>query len=86
MSSIICGDEDRHVELRMRTFIEICKNKDKYLNDCYLKELTGLDDYVENLLGSGFDLLSKTKRKQNTEHQWEGFEGFFSYSNCLPRS
>lgn len=34
MSRIICGDEDRHVELRMRTFIELCKNKDKYLNDC----------------------------------------------------
>lgn len=74
MSRIICGDEDRHVELRMRTFIELCKNKDKYLNDCYLKESTSLDDYVENLLGSSFDLSSKTKRKQNTEHQREGFE------------
>ena len=74
MSRIICGDEDRHIELRMRTFIELCKNKDKYLNDCYLKELTGLDDYVENLLGSSFHLSSKTKRKQNTERQREGFE------------
>lgn len=35
------------VELCMRTFIELCKNKDKYLNDCYLKELTGLDDCGE---------------------------------------
>ena len=74
MSRIICGDEDRHVELRMRTFIELCKNKDKYLNDCYLKELTGLDDYVENLLGSSFDLSSKSKGKPNTERQREGFE------------
>ena len=49
-------------------------NKDKYLNDCYLKELTGLDDYVENLLGSSFDLSSKTKGKPNAERQREGFE------------
>ena len=74
LSRIICGNEDRHVELRMRTFIELCKNKDKYLNDCYLKELTGLDDYVENLLGSSFDLSSKTRGKTNTERQREGFE------------
>ena len=74
MSRIICGDEDRHVELRIRTFIELCKNKNKYLNDCYLKELTGLDDYVENFLGSSFDLSSKTKGKPNTKRQREGFE------------
>lgn len=74
MSRIIYGNEDRHVELRMRTFIELCLNKDKYLNDCYLKELTGLDDYVENLLGSSFDLSSKTKGKPNAERQREGFE------------
>ena len=74
MSRIISGNEDRHVELRMRTFIELCMNKDKYLNDCYLKELTGLDDYVENLPGSSFDLSSKTKGKPNAERQREGFE------------
>ena len=74
MSRIICGNEDRHVELRMRTFIELCLNKDKYLNNCYLKELTGLDDYVENLLGSSFDLSSKTRGKPNAERQREGFE------------
>jgi len=39
-----------------------------------LKELTGLDDYVQNLLGSSFDLSSKTKEKPNAERQREGFE------------
>ena len=58
----------------MRTFIELCLNKDKYLNDCYLKELTGLDDYVGNLPGSSFNLLSKTKGNPNAECQREGFE------------
>lgn len=61
MSKIISGNENRHVELRVRTFIELCCNKDKYLNNCYLKELTGLDDYMENLLGSSFDLSSKNQ-------------------------
>ena len=74
MSRIICGDEERHVELRTRTFIELCMNKEKYLNDGYLKELTGLDDYVQNLLGSSFDLSSKTKGKPDAERQREGFE------------
>ena len=49
----------------MRTFIELCLNRDKYLNNSYLKELTGLDDYMENLLGSSFDLSSKTKENRN---------------------
>ena len=74
MSKIICGNENRHVELRMRTFIELCLNRDKYLNNSYLKELTGLDDYMENLLGSSFDLSSKTKGKPKSERQREGFE------------
>ena len=74
MSKIICGNENRHVELRVRTFIELCLNRDKYLNNSYLKELTGLDDYMENLLGSSFDLSSKTKRKPKSERQREGFE------------
>ena len=74
MSRIICGNEDRHVELRMTTFIELCLNKVRYLNDCYLKELTGLDGYVKNLPGSSFDLSSKTKGKSNAERQREGFE------------
>ena len=74
MSKIICGNENRHVELRVRTFIELCLNRDKYLNNSYLKELTGLDDYMENLLGSSFDLSSKTKGKPKSERQREGFE------------
>ena len=74
MSKIICGNENRHVELRVRTFIELCLNRDKYLNNSYLKELAGLDDYMENLLGSSFDLSSKTKRKPKSERQREGFE------------
>ena len=73
-SKIICGNENRHVELRVRTFIELCLNRDKYLNNSYLKELTGLDDYMENLLGSSFDLSSKTKGKPKSERQREGFE------------
>ena len=74
MSKIICENENRHVELRVRTFIELCLNRDKYLNNSYLKELTGLDDYMENLLGSSFDLSSKTKGKPKSERQREGFE------------
>ena len=73
-SKIICGNENRHVELRVRTFIELCLNRDKYFNNTYLKELTGLDDYMENLLGSSFDLSSKTKGKPKSERQREGFE------------
>ena len=73
MSTIICGNENRHVELHVRTFIELCLNRDKYLNNSYLKELTGLDDYMENLLGSSFDLSFKTKRKPKSERQREGF-------------
>ncbi|XP_015751340.1 PREDICTED: uncharacterized protein LOC107331282 [Acropora digitifera] len=74
MSKIICGNENGHVELRLRTFIELCLNRDKYLNNSYLKELTGLDDYMENLLGSSFDLSSKTKGKPKSERQRQGFE------------
>ena len=73
-SKIICGNENRHVELRVRTFIELCLNRDEYFNNSYLKELTGLDDYMENLLGSSFDLSSKTKGKPKSERQREGFE------------
>ena len=58
----------------MRTFIELCLNRDRYLSNCYLRELTGLHGYVENLLGSSFDLSSKTKGKSNAERQREGFE------------
>lgn len=39
MSRIICGNEDRHVELRTRTFIELCMNKEKYLNDGYFERV-----------------------------------------------
>ena len=58
----------------MRTFIELCLNRDKYFNNSYLKELTGLDDYMENLLGSSFDLSSITKGKPKSECQREGFQ------------
>ena len=77
MSKIICGNENRHVELRLRTFIELCLNRDKYLNNSYLKELTGLDEYMENLLGSSFDLPPKTTGKPKSERQREGFKAFF---------
>ena len=73
MSRIICGNDDRHVTLRMRTFIELCLKKDNYLHDCYLKQLTGLDEYLENLLGSSFDLSTKTRGKPNAERQLQGF-------------
>ena len=54
----------------MRTFIELCLKKDNYLHDCYLKQLTGLDEYLE---GSSFDLSTKTKGKPNAERQLQGF-------------
>lgn len=51
----------------MRIFIEFCLNRDKYLNNSYLKELIGLDDYMENFLGSSFDLFLKIKGKLKFE-------------------
>lgn len=67
MLIIICGNENRYVELRVRIFIEFCLNIDKYLNNSYLKELIGLDDYMENFLGSSFDLFLKIKGKLKFE-------------------
>ena len=69
-----CQQSFVEMKLRVRTFIELCLYRDKYLNNSYLKELTGLDDYMENLLGGNFDLSSKTKGKPKSERQREGFE------------
>lgn len=74
VSRILCGDETMHVELRMRTFLELCLNKNKYLNNLFLKELTGLDNYVDSLLDSSFDTSSLTRGKSKAERQMEGFE------------
>ena len=74
MSKIISGNENRHVELHVRTFIELCLNKDKYLNNCYLKELTGLDDYRRTFWGVVFIYRQKQRENPKSERQREGFE------------
>ena len=74
MSRILCGDENMHVELRVRTFIELCINKGQYLSDTFLKELTGLDGCIDNLFNSSFDTSSSVKNKDRSERYREAFE------------
>ena len=52
-----------HVELRVRTFVELCLNKSQYLNDDYLKELTRIHGCIEKLFNSSFDTLADVKGK-----------------------
>lgn len=74
MSRILCGTEDMHVELRVRSFMELCLKKDLYYDDTYLKTLTGLNDYKTCLLDSSFDTYSTVKGKNKLQRQQEGFE------------
>ena len=52
-----------HVELRVRTFVELCLNKSQYLNDDYPKELTRIHGCIEKLFNSSFDTLADVKGK-----------------------
>lgn len=74
MSRILCGDENMHMELRVRTFIELCINKSQYLSDAFLKELTGLDGCIDKLFNSSFDTSSAVKNKDKTQRYHEAFE------------
>ena len=74
MSRVLCGTEDMHVELRVRTFMELCLKKDLYFDDTYLKTLTGLDNCKEWLLDSSFDTSSVSKGVDKVKRQQLGFE------------
>lgn len=74
MSRILCGDENMHMELRVRTFIELCINKGQYLSDTFLKELTGLGSCIDKLFNSSFDTSSAVKNKDRSERYREAFE------------
>ena len=74
MSRILCGDENMHVELRVRTFIELCINKGQYFSDTFLKELTGLDGCIGKLFDSSFDTSSAVKNKDKLQRYREAFE------------
>ena len=39
-------NQDQHIELRVRTFFELCLKKSDYLDDQYLKRLTSLDSWA----------------------------------------
>lgn len=72
MSRILTGNEDMHVELRVRTFIELCK--EEYFNDSYLKSLTNLDNCKAMLLDSSFDTSSSVKGISKEKRQKLGYE------------
>lgn len=74
MSRILFGNEDLHVELRVRTFMELCLKKDLYYDDAYLKKLTGLENYKESLLESSFDTSTTMKCTDKALRQQLGFE------------
>ena len=73
-SRILCGDENMHVELRVRTFIELCINKSQYFSDAFLKQLTGLDNCIDKLFNSSFDTSSVAKNKDKEQRYRESFE------------
>ena len=50
--------KDPHIELRVRTFFELCLKKNDYLGDQYLKRLTSLDSCMAKLFESSFDTSS----------------------------
>ena len=70
----LCGDENMHVELRVRTFIELCINKSQYFSDAFLKQLTGLDNCIDKLFNSSFDTSSVAKNKDKEQRYRESFE------------
>ena len=63
-----------HVELRVRTFMELCMKKELYYDNAYLKQLTGLDGYKECLLESSFDTSTSVKCPDKTTRHQLGFE------------
>lgn len=63
-----------HVELRVRTFIELCLGKSQYFRDAFLKELTGLDGCIGKLFDSSFDTSSNVKGKDKQQRYLEAFE------------
>lgn len=67
MSRILYGNENIHVELRVRTFVGLCLNKYQYLDDDYLKELTGLGGCIEKLFDSSFDTSADVKGKDKMQ-------------------
>ena len=58
VSIALTGNQDLHIELRVRTFFELCLKKNDYLDDQYLKRLTGLDSCMAKLFESSFDTSS----------------------------
>jgi hypothetical protein len=57
-STVLCSNEDMHIELRVRTFVELCLNKDRYLDDNYLRTLTGKDAFISKMFYSSFETTS----------------------------
>ena len=58
VSIALTGNQDLHIELRVRTFFELCLKKNDYLDDQYLKRLTSLDSCMAKLFESSFDTSS----------------------------
>lgn len=58
VSNALTGNQDLHIELRVRTFFELCLKKNDYLDDQYLKRLTSLDSCMAKLFESRFDTSS----------------------------
>ena len=50
-----------HVELRVCTFVELCLNKDWYLDNNYLRTLTGKDAFIGKMFYSSFETTLTTK-------------------------
>ena len=68
MSRILYGNKKMHVELRVRTFVGLCRNKSQYLDDDYLKELTGLGGCIEKLFDNSFATSADVKGKDKMQH------------------
>ena len=74
MSRILCGNEDMHVEFRVRTFIELFSKQELYFHDDFIKSLISLSEYNKHLLDSSFDTSATAKGKSKEERQKAGFE------------
>ena len=57
-STVLCSNEDMLIELRVQTFVELCLNKDRYLDDNYLRTLTGKDAFISKMFYSSFETTS----------------------------
>lgn len=58
VSIALTENQDLHIELRVKTFFELCLKKNDYLDDQYLKRLTSLDSCMDKLFESSFDTSS----------------------------